>query len=108
MGKKVDVWSAGIVVLEMLNGKPQSQSISLSYTQYIGKWAEYKYTKREEDLKALLKAPKGLNNKQTLDVLCYCLEFEPSDRKTATEILSLVWPKPQSSVKKVWIQRVGP
>ena len=94
------MWSAGIVVLEMLNGKPQSQSISLSYTQYIGKWAEYKYTKKDEDLKALLKAPEDLKNQQTLDVLRYCLEFEPSDRKTAIEILSLVWPKPQPSVKK--------
>ena len=69
MGKKVDLWSAGVVVLEMLYGKPP-QAIQLedqNSLYYIRKWLKYSIYHKDNELKVLLAPPETLTNQQTLE-----------------------------------------
>ena len=103
MGKKVDLWSAGVVLLEMLYGKPpQAIQLDDSNNRYIRKWVEYSIHGKDEELKALLAPPETLTNQHTFAILEYCLEFKASERKSAAEILRLVSdPPPQSLMETV-------
>jgi len=85
MGRKVDLWSTGVTVLEMLWVKPPLFEVDVA--KYIRMWVK----EQHDAIRELLRAPEWLTNKNTMDVLKYCLEFNANDRKTAAEILKIVW-----------------